>query len=95
MTQISELLKEAKPLYFKRKRQRRMIKNAIATCSMCLVLGVLSFNVYQPKVVLSNSEVYSYLYDEDSYEEDFNLMAMSESIFPVDEYGLIQVKQDV
>ena len=50
MTDISMLIKEAKPLYYKRKKQRQLIKNISVGVSMSLLLGVLAMNQIAPNM---------------------------------------------
>ena len=91
MTDISMLIKEAKPLYYKRKKQRQIIKNVSVGVSMSLLLGVLAINQIAPKTIYPElDEHYVCLYDDSSYESYFQLTA-EEDIFPIDEYGLILV----
>ena len=91
MTDISMLIKEAKPLYYKRKKQRQLIKNISVGVSMSLLLGVLAMNQIAPKTLYPElDEHYVCLYDDSSYDSYFQLLA-EEDIFPTDEYGLILV----
>lgn len=91
MTDIRELLKEAKPLYIKRKKRRKQIKDVCVGMSFAFLLGILSLNQYQPKVNLSTGDLYAYLYENPFHESDFSLLADADDIFPTDEYGLIKV----
>lgn len=85
------LLKEAKPLYHKRKKQRLLIKNISVGVSMCLLLGVITVNHITPKAFQSDlNDLYVCLYDDSSYNAHFQWSA-DESVFPIDEYGLILV----
>ena len=80
MTDISNLLKEAKPLYFARKRRNNTIK---ATLAMLICVLGISF-LYPQQVTyygMDNEEIYATLYG--SVIEDMGL--------PVDEYGLVMV----
>jgi len=89
MDDISILLKEAKPMYFERKRKVEQLKKA------CLVLFVLFstsisglsgyiFKTNQMANTLPVEQVASYYNDIDD--------EMSESMYPLDDYGLITVK---
>ncbi len=69
MSDISTLLQEAKPLYFKRKKWRRQLK-IISGVVGCLMIGVLV--VGAPKLrPMSTSDFdtfYAYLYDDTAYQ---------------------------
>lgn len=88
MSDISQLLKEARPLYFKRKRQRRIIKNAsVGGVCLGLLLAIFPMNTYKMQ-----SDIYSYLYDDVLYESSYMTeLETQDSFYPIDEYGLIQV----
>ncbi len=70
MSDISKLLQEAKPLYFKRKKCRRQFKIA-TTVAGCLMIGVLVTGLSnRSSVSLSNLDTfYTYLYDDTAYNE--------------------------
>lgn len=92
MTDISLLLKEAKPLYLKRKKRRRMITNVAVGVTMCSLLTGLMFHQITPTVYQTGlNELYVCLYDNQSYESATQLMSQEDDFFPVDEYGLILV----
>lgn len=81
---ISNLIKEAKPLYFKRKRRRRIIKSVGVCLASCLILGVF---ISQPThYVNTHQDFYAYLYDDESYEQDLLLLAQIDLKLPLDEY---------
>lgn len=84
MSDISTLLKEAKPLYFKRKKQRKQIKTVVGFIG-CLVLGlVLIGKPYQVSHSVSNLDgLYSFLYDDVSYQQLFTEV----DTVLVDEFG--------
>ena len=79
---ISRLIKEAKPLYYARKRRNRVIKTTLAT-----IICVLGIQMYSPS---SN-----YMYDYDGLSEEIYLTENGSIIedmgLPVDEYGLLEV----
>ena len=79
---ISDLIKEAKPLYFRRKRRN----NAIKISGSLLTLGLLVF-VFLPN---SNRSSYSDYWDlgESEYQQ---ISAIEEMGLPVDDYGLLKV----
>lgn len=79
---ISLLLKEAKPLYFARKRRNNVIKSVAAMLVCVVMVGWLSPKnyTYEYQDVWS-SEIY--LTENGSVIEDMGL--------PVDEYGLLAV----
>ena len=83
MEDISKLIQEARPLYFARKR-RRKITTAIAggVISCVLLVGVFMPQSAQPLLFDSWTEEL-YLTENGSIIEDMGL--------PVDEYGLLMV----
>lgn len=87
MERISELIKEAKPLYQTRKRTARRVKTALLSCMLVLAIGATvnmgGFNkggdyLSQVKVINAASTT-----SETSVIEEMGL--------PVDEYGLFTV----
>ena len=82
---ISLLIKEAKPLYFARKRQKKQIL-ALSTMFAC-VLFVSPFFMQSANT--------GYIYDFDGMTEEINLTQNGSIIedmgLPVDEYGLLKV----
>ena len=82
---ISLLIKEAKPLYFSRKRQRRRLVTASAM--FACMLFVSPFFMQNAKN--------SYVYDFDGMEDEINLTQNGSVIedmgLPTDEYGLLRV----
>ena len=83
MQDVSDLIKEAKPLYHKRKKQRRIIKSALAgvACLFLVFVNMPSFYIgddfYNPYI---DMEYDNY---QESYVENLGL--------PVDDYGLLLV----
>lgn len=77
MDKISELLNEAKPLYFERKRRNKAIKNSLFLILPILVvsLSVLPF--------ISNNDSTDYYTSSISIVEQMG--------FPTDDYGLLKV----
>ena len=83
MQDISDLIKEAKPLYHKRKKQRRIIKSALAGVA-CLFLVFVNMPNYRISDDFYNPYVdFGYEIEGASYVEDLGL--------PVDDYGLLLV----
>ena len=83
MQDISDLIKEAKPLYHKRKRRNKIITSCL-TGMACLFLILVNI----PKQSTSDdfyNPYFDYGYDENqnTYVENFGL--------PVDDYGFILV----
>ena len=79
MDEISKLIKEAKPLYFKQKRRNMRIKNCIMAFLISSLFVVGSFGGYtvgERSASISN----------DTYSQ------IDELDLPTDEYGLITVK---
>ena len=86
---ISNLIKEAKPLYFKRKRRRRMIKNISVGVVSCLMMGV--FMMQSLTSVVTNQDFYTYLYDDEVYNQDFYLLTEADMLLPMDEYEMMEL----
>ena len=82
---ISLLIKEAKPLYFARKRQKRQL-GMMSAMFACLVFVSPFFMQSAPT---------GYVYDFDGMTEEINLTQNGSIIedmgLPVDEYGLLKV----
>jgi len=84
MEDISELLQEAKPLYLKRKRNRRIVKifSAVSACFIAVVLIGSSLSRTPEQICdLWSNEVYQA--QNGSVIEDMGL--------PVDDFGLLWV----
>ena len=83
MDDISELLKEAKPLYFKRKR----IRNITKTAGIFSVVAFLFVNSLQKPA--------TYIYDFDDMSDAINTVqngsVIEEIGLPVDEYGFLRI----
>ena len=80
MDEISKLIKEAKPLYFKRKRRNMRIKNCVVALFISSIFLLSSFGGYtigERSVSVSSEEGYS---------------QFDELGFPTDEYGLLTVR---
>lgn len=85
MDDISNLIKEAKPLYFARKRRNRRIKTALAAVAFICLFGRFmpvkydsAGYVWDPDTMQAIAQV-----EDGSVIEDMGL--------PVDEYGLLMV----
>ncbi len=83
MEEISKLIREARPLYFARKRRRKVIK-AVAggAAGLALLLTVFVRQTPQPLLFDAWTEEL-YMTENGSVIEDMGL--------PVDEYGLLMV----
>ena len=84
MTDISDLLQEAKPLYLKRKRNRRLFAAGSTLCVGCcafLMTFYSSNKALSPIYDIYNDEIYQT--ETGSIIEDFGL--------PTDELGLLLV----
>lgn len=79
---ISKLLKEAKPLYFARKRRNRNLKFAAA-----MLLCVLTLQMFYPK----SDVVYDYYTLENEIYLTENGSVIEDMGLPTDEYGLLKV----
>lgn len=83
MEDISKLLKEAKPLYFARKRRNNIIKSV---CAMFVGVFMLGSLWPQPQ---SEFDIYGYYFMlDDSTLTSSNL---AEYGLPTDDYGLLMV----
>ena len=69
MSDISTLIREAKPLYFKRKKRRQCFK-IISGLSGCFIIALLLTVMTSPVNQTSSdmNEFYTYLYDDTSYQ---------------------------
>lgn len=82
MDDISALIKEAKPLYFARKKRNNIIKTTLA--GLCLLwVGVVSYNP------VSDSP-YTYYWDNEFSVGD-RVSVIEEMGLPTDEYGLLMI----
>lgn len=79
---ISKLLKEAKPLYFARKRRNRSLKSVAA-----MLLCVLALQMFYPK----SGVVYDYYTLENEIYLTENGSVIEDMGLPTDEYGLLKV----
>ena len=84
MDKLTQLLTEAKPYYFKRKRNRRITAAACAIVP-CIAAFVLTFS--NPKQL--EGPIYD-VWTEEIYQAEFGSV-IEDLGFPVDEYGLLQV----
>jgi len=79
---ISKLIKEAKPLYFARKRRHRIIKSTLG-----VVICAIGLHMYIPSP--------NYLYNYDGLAKEIYLTETGSIIedigLPVDEYGFLKV----
>ena len=82
---ISLLLKEAKPLYFARKRQKKQIW-AVSAMFACLLF-------ISPFFILAKNT--AYVYNFDGMDDEINLTQNGSVIedmgLPTDEYGLLRI----
>lgn len=83
MQDISDLIKEAKPLYFKRKRRNRIVKIGGSA-----LVGVLLLFAFIPQ-----SDTYSYgdFWDLGETTEYQQVSIIEDMGLPVDDYGLLKV----
>ncbi len=84
MTDISALIKEAKPLYFARKRRNNIIKSSLAMLVGVVMLGSL---YSQPQPAWD----YSYYFYGVEFSVSENTSVLEDMGFPVDDYGLLMV----
>jgi len=86
MDNISKLLKEAKPLYLKRKKRNRIIKQTLLTVTVC-VFAILPFVPQSPQ---TPTYTYGEWLDEQIYQTAEGSV-IQEMGLPVDDYGLLKV----
>lgn len=83
MDDISDLLKEAKPLYFRRKRIRNITKAA----------GVLSIAAFLALGTFRRAD--NYVYDFDNMSSTISMLQNGSAIedlgLPTDEYGFLRI----
>lgn len=94
MTDISTLLQEAKPLYFKRKKRRKQIKVVSSICACVLFVNlIIGMNYHSQETYNAELDTfYAYLYETTNvYDETDGYVDNEDSVFPTDEYGLITV----
>ncbi len=83
MEEISKLIREARPLYFARKRRRRVIKAVVGgVAGLALFFALFTQQKAQPLLFDEWTEEL-YMTENGSVIEDMGL--------PVDEYGLLMV----
>lgn len=83
MDDISDLLKEAKPLYFRRKR----IKNLTKAASVLSIAAFLALGTFQ--------RADNYVYDFDNMSSTISMLQNGSAIedfgLPTDEYGFLRI----
>lgn len=83
MDDISDLLKEAKPLYFRRKRIRNLTK----------AVGVLSIAAFLAMGAFQRAD--TYVYDFDNMSSTLSMLQNGSAIedlgLPTDEYGFLRI----
>ena len=83
MDDISDLLKEAKPLYFRRKRIRNLTKAAVVLS----IAAFLAFGTFQ--------RADNYVYDFDNMSSTISMLQNGSAIedlgLPTDEYGFLRI----
>lgn len=93
MIDISALLQEAKPLYLARKKRRRRLK---AAGVLCVCLAAVQFGIAAKNMSAVPADemtaLYVSLYEPVNWEnENISGVLNRNSVFPVDEYGLVAV----
>lgn len=83
MEDISKLIREARPLYFARKRRRRLMAAAGMTMCVSFVLWAVAINIVVQQKVYDSWTEQIYVMQNGSVIEEMGL--------PVDEYGLLLV----
>ncbi|MDD4556195.1 MAG: hypothetical protein PHE89_02550 [Alphaproteobacteria bacterium] len=88
MDNLSKILKEAKPIYFARKRRNNRIK---ASLSVFLCVGMLSLFYPQSKNATSfEYSLYSTSFDEQVYLTETGSV-IEDMGLPIDDFGLLMV----
>lgn len=83
---VSKLLKEAKPLYFTRKRRNNQIKTAL-----CMFVGVLMLGMFYSGND-SKLDAYGYFFIDNNISMSENSTSVVEEMgLPTDDYGLLMV----
>ncbi len=82
MEDISKLIREARPLYFARKRRRRLMAAGMTMC-VSFVLWAVAINIVVQQKVYDSWTEQIYVMQNGSVIEEMGL--------PVDEYGLLLV----
>lgn len=85
MDDISQLLRQAKPLYFARKKRNNQIKTVLCSLALLFVIG----NFY-PKNEVYNFDYNTYLLGTEVFVSE-NISVIEEMGLPVDEFGLLMV----
>lgn len=83
MDDISNLIREAKPLYLARKRRNNFIKSALAVVGV-LWIGALAYNPVAP-------QSYDYYWDSGYFTSDNTPSVIEEMGLPTDDYGLLMI----
>jgi len=82
---ISKLIKEAKPLYFSRKKKRKQLVGGGSVLVACLIFAL-------PFIKPENQ---LYIYEFSEIDHDINMTQNGSAIedmgFPTDEYGLLRI----
>lgn len=81
MEEISKLIQEAKPLYFARKKRRKILTSVGVSLCCCFMVFTASFQENKPIYDMWSEELYSA--SNGSIIEDMGL--------PVDDYGLLWI----
>lgn len=91
MMDISEIIKEAKPLYFRRKRQKQSALLCLPFLVCFFTLGGIS--VHDALEIRANemNALYIGLYDSAQFDELFSSVngVIEEMGLPVDDFGLL------
>ena len=81
MQDISDLIREARPMYMARKRRRKVVKTTLAVMACSFILAWFMPHSYQPY------NEYDSWASEIAYIENGSVVA--DMGLPVDEYGLL------
>ncbi|MBR1753963.1 hypothetical protein IJ732_03925 [bacterium] len=82
MTELSTLLKEAKPLYFEKKRSKQKLQRACLSIFILFTVLASGYGGYTIRSLSSSG----YIAETNSVST-----TISDSLYPTDDYGLITV----
>lgn len=94
MSDISDILKEAKPLYFARKRRNRQILMMLPFAVCFTAAGAFYVNEDINRRAEETNALYASLYDSGRFEEMFSAVGgvIEEMGLPVDNFGLLATR---
>lgn len=88
MDKISALLAEAKLLYWRRRRKRRLVASLLCSLVVGVWFGAMSLIPAQSMSTVQFEAYYAALYESDEY---FSYNIVADETFPLNGYGLLEV----